>query len=417
MLDIASLGLPINRPQHVDNSAEDHSHPLLVPHSVTAKALERVWSGERLTVVDSPPGAGKTQLVVDIIEHLVDGTEMKIVVAVPTRAQALSMAYRLAMQIDPSVIHFGVGAVPRADRPQGLASDAALSRVSVRTLASCSYSPPSNATDLVVVDEAYQATTIDVLTASQHVSQLLLVGDPGQIGPVITVDTSLWESRGFPPHARSPEGIRRIVGEASEFQFTSSRRLGQATVNAIAPLYDFKFGSIRPERAMLQKTGQVMDEVNTIIVHGGDSSVADTIVGRVERLIGRVLSTPDADSEYRDVTSQDIAVIVARNTQSSLISASLYQRGIEGVTVGTADRLQGGEWSAVVALDPMFGSGQASAHSLSLGRLTVMLSRHTTHLTWVMGDDWESICTADGIPPEHAEVRRLLCEAGRVVVA
>jgi hypothetical protein len=63
---------------------------------------------------------------------------------------------------------------------------------------------------------------------------------------------------------------------------------------------------------------------------------------------------------------------------------------------GTANGLQGGQWHAVVALDPLVGKTSAGEHQLSLGRLCVMASRHMTHLTWVYAENWkEVLATAD----------------------
>ncbi len=45
--------------------------PRIVVGSVTARALYRVWSGRPVTVVDSPPGAGKSTLIRDVVAHLV----------------------------------------------------------------------------------------------------------------------------------------------------------------------------------------------------------------------------------------------------------------------------------------------------------------------------------------------------------
>ena len=56
---------------------------------------------------------------------------------------------------------------------------------------------------------------------------------------------------------------------------------------------------------------------------------------------------------------------------------------MDGITVGTADSLQGGQWAAVVALDPLTGTDGLPAHAASAGRLCVMASRHYAHLTWV----------------------------------
>ena len=78
-----------------------------------------------------------------------------------------------------------------------------------------------------------------------------------------------------------------------------------------------------------------------------------------------------------------MAVVVSHNAQASVVHALLRGRDIVGVTSRTADSLQGGQWAAVVALDPLTGTDGLPAHAASAGRLCVMASGHYAHLTWV----------------------------------
>ena len=68
--------------------------------------------------------------------------------------------------------------------------------------------------------------------------------------------------------------------------------------------------------------------------------------------------------------------------------ALLRGRDVDGVTVGTADSLQGGQSAAAVTLDPLTGADGHAPHALSPGRLCVMASRHYAHLTWVHDGAW-----------------------------
>lgn len=99
---------------------------------------------------------------------------------------------------------------------------------------------------------------------------------------------------------------------------------------------------------------------------------------------------PDGNPVTRPLEAADIAVVVPHNAQLTTILAILKDElRVYGMTVGTADGLQGGQWNAVVAVDPFVGYSQASAHQLSPGRLCVMASRHQAHLTWVHDGAWE----------------------------
>ena len=83
-----------------------------------------------------------------------------------------------------------------------------------------------------------------------------------------------------------------------------------------------------------------------------------------------------------------MSVVVSHNVQSSSVKALLDAPGLGQVTVGTADRLQGGQWHVTVAVDPLIGHSAAGSHQLSPGRLCVMASRHMTHLAWVHDGEW-----------------------------
>ena len=54
----------------------------------------------------------------------------------------------------------------------------------------------------------------------------------------------------------------------------------------------------------------------------------------------------------------------------------MAERGIEGVTVDTANRLQGLEFDLVIALHPLAGLPSADAFHLESGRLCVLTTRH-----------------------------------------
>lgn len=359
----------------------------LVPGSITAKALARVWAGGELTVVDSPPGAGKTELVVTIAAHLAVRAGMKVLIGTPTRAQGVSLVARIVEQVTPKRVRCEI-----PDAKTTASADTKDAAITVATLAKIKFMDRSPY-DLLIVDEAYQTTHALFSTAARGLPQAMLVGDPGQIGPVITVDTSIWRGQKDAPHLRAPE----VTGEyedVTRFALDTTWRLGPAGAAAIAPIYPFKFRSGaqhegEPVRRCVMDGGEILGEIESIEAphakSADDLAVLSLVTDRAEALVTSTLVERDG---VRSSTPEDVAVICSRNSQVSIISGMLRQRCLSEITVGTADRLQGGQWALVVALDPFVGASNDSEHNASIGRLCVMASRHTTHLSWVHDDSW-----------------------------
>lgn len=174
--------------------------------------------------------------------------------------------------------------------------------------------------------------------------------------------------------------------DVTVLNLTSTHRLGADTVSVIAPLYGFGFDSKRPQRWLTAANGERLPEVGCALI---DEAPSTAHLGHLQRAADAAAmlthaslneAQPDGSLRRAPLLPQDLAVVVAHNSQANGIGSILAARGLDGVTVGTADRLQGGEWAAVVALDPIIGHSQLSEHQLNLGRLCVMLSRHRAAL-------------------------------------
>src|SRR5699024_9100177 len=203
-----------------------------------------------------------------------------------------------------------------------------------------------------------------------------MIGDPGQIGPVTTADTSIFDDADYPPHGRAPD-VLRAHPSAKVLHLPTSDRLGVRTVEAIAPLYDFPFDSSRPDRPVNghdEIESAQIDRDDPVDLYAAGAHLAQSFIGQNR--------TPDDGT--RALTPNDVAVVAGDNQAVNGIAGFLSNLGFHpGVTVGTADRLQGGQWHAVIAVDPLASAATVSDHHLALGRLCVMASRHMTHLTWV----------------------------------
>ncbi|WP_461028056.1 AAA domain-containing protein, partial [Streptomyces sparsus] len=76
------------------------------------------------------------------------------------------------------------------------------------------------------------------------------------------------------------------------------------------------------------------------------------------------------------LTADRIGVGTAHRDQAAAVRAALAGLGVEGVTVDTANRLQGMEFDLTVVLHPLSGRPDATAFHLETGRLCVLTSRH-----------------------------------------
>lgn len=416
-IDLADLGITpsIDAPEQAPAEPVDDGRTLVVG-STLAKALYSVWSGAPITIVDSPPGAGKTTLVAHAVAYLRERSKLKIIIACATRRAAYDIAERIAAELgpdkdgNPQVALSVSNMEPPVGVSRGGAADAGRNIPVVRTIASCKTSNRP-VCDLMIIDEAYQATFADVSNASDEAQQLLMVGDPGQIGPVVTADVSAFRGRDAAPQMRAPEVFAQMAN-AEIHSLNTTYRLGQETVDAIAPLYDFPFTSSRADRYLTDADGERVSEIVPLSIPVSPTfdhlPTLVTVAEYAAGLIGTELVEFDEDDQpfTRQLVAADVAIVVAHNAQASGITAILRSLKADGIHVGTADKMQGGQWHAVVAMDPFIGYTAAGSHQLSPGRLCVMASRHMTHLSWVHDGDWESALMDPDIDQHEARLGR-----------
>src|SRR3989442_9545033 len=143
-----------------------------VPHETdpaVAAAVFAAWSGDQAVVVASPPGAGKTRLVVHLAEQLNRRASLTIAIATQTRAQALDVTNRAAA-IGARVALLGVrdshrplDLHPRAGYLEGAAHLSRWKGVVVATTARWLWvSERDYVADVCVADEAWQLTFADL---------------------------------------------------------------------------------------------------------------------------------------------------------------------------------------------------------------------------------------------------------------
>ncbi|MBV9596158.1 MAG: DNA2/NAM7 family helicase [Chloroflexi bacterium] len=240
------------------------------------------------------------------------------------------------------------------------------------------------------VDEAWQMPYADLGALGPLSAQIVLVGDPGQIAPVVTGDSRRWRDWSPGPQRPAPEALLAAYPESvTRLNLQYTWRLGPRTTAIIQPAFyqDLPFDSARPPRhiALAEEALPELSIREVAVMAGpGDPILATTAADRVRELIASGVVV-DADGQHVLLEPSDIAVITPHVEQASAIAARLA--GMPGVLIGTANQAQGMEREAVVVIHPLAGYREAPAFATDLGRLCVALSRHRAHATVIVDAD------------------------------
>lgn len=353
-------------------------------------ALFHAWSGDPLVLLDSPPGAGKTFLITHLAKQLAERAGLRVAIAGQTRAQSIDVASRIAAL--GTKVAFRDGA--KRPRPHGLhpkvifrpGKHAQDCPIVVATAARwVRTNPRAHRADVFLIDEAYQMTYATLGALGGFAPQFLMVGDPGQISPVVTGETQRWANDPAGPHVPAPEAILATYrDQVTRLALPQTRRLGPATTDLIAPAFypNLPFTSARPQIDLINPDGSVVPELTSEGISprsGHDRLIAHTAAARVRELL--TTSILDATGA-RALTPADVAVVTPHVHQAAQVSALLADLGPE-VMIGTANSLQGSERPAVVVIHPMTGAVEATEFNLDPGRACVALSRHRAHASLI----------------------------------
>jgi hypothetical protein len=101
-----------------------------------------------------------------------------------------------------------------------------------------------------------------------------------------------------------------------------------------------------------------------------------TAVSELPQALGSARAGGNPGADRTPLTADRIAVGTAHRDQAAVVRAALAELGVTGVTVDTANRLQGREFDVTVVLHPLSGRPDATAFHLETGRLCVLASRH-----------------------------------------
>ncbi len=379
------------------------------------KVRTHVDREDGLCIIKAPPGSGKTYTLMHAVVHAVNRGE-RVAVAAQTNAQANDICSRLVadhggMDVWRYAAN-GTSAPNELDIPKihWVSKEDDLSTEPSCTVATTAKWSLVNLTthfDILFIDEAWQMAWADFMLLQQVAPRFVLIGDPGQIPPVVTIKTNRWETSPRAPHIAAPElllldpTIKKLA-----LDLPSCRRLPADSVELVRPFYDFHFDAwaLPDDRFIRVKKSKLSVPVDQVInlLDSGSSAIAtlptpesgpsmeeDIEIARlaveiVKRILDRGARVCSGDDgKAVKLKPGDIGISATHRIMNSAILRALPS-GISdqenGVRVDTPERWQGLERKLMIVLHPLSGVMQPSAFDLETGRLCVMASRHRSGL-------------------------------------
>ncbi|MFI6404327.1 AAA domain-containing protein [Streptomyces sp. NPDC050548] len=361
----------------------------------------------RGVVVDSPPGAGKSTLVVRAALELADAGRPLMVVA-QTNAQVDDLVVRLAEQngelpvgrlhsSDADPYDKALDELPNV-RKSAKAGELAGLPVVISTAAKWAHVKVDEPWRHAIVDEAYQMRSDSLLAVAGLFERALFVGDPGQLDPFAIVGAEQWAGLSYDPSASAVTTLLAHNPELPQHRLPVSWRLPASAAplvsNAFYPYTRFRSGTDHGDRRLnfgVPSDGSGPDRVIDEAAQSGwgllelparhtprtDPEAVRTVATVVRRLLDRGgAATSERAPDPTPLTADRIAVGTAHRDQAAAVRAALTELGVTDVTVDTANRLQGREFDVTVVLHPLSGRPDATAFHLETGRLCVLASRH-----------------------------------------
>ncbi|MFJ4696549.1 MULTISPECIES: AAA domain-containing protein [unclassified Streptomyces] len=381
------------------------------PGAEAARATEAILADtlhgtHRGVVVDSPPGAGKSTLVVRAARELVAAGRRLMIVA-QTNAQVDDLVLRLVAK-DPEL---PVGRLHSSDQdaydpaldayPQVVkssrAGDLAELPVVVSTAAKWAHVRDVEPWPHAIVDEAYQMRSDALLAVAGLFERALFVGDPGQLDPFALVGADQWAGLAHDPSASAVAALLAHNPDLPQHRLPVSWRLPASAAPLVSaafyPYTPFRSGTGPGDRSLgfaapgdgssydavideAARSGWGLLELPAKLTPRTDPEAVGAIARLVRRLLDREGTSVSPGEDAVPLTAARIAVGTAHRDQAAAVREALAALDVTDVTVDTANRLQGREYDVTVVLHPLSGRPDATDFHLETGRLCVLASRH-----------------------------------------
>jgi hypothetical protein len=358
----------------------------------------------RGVVVDSPPGAGKSTLVVRAAVSLASSGHLPLMIVAQTNEQVDDLVARLAAAA-PAGLTIGrlssQGYVPSLRVTQaGVAVASRVTDLGGALVVIGTAAKWATLTDgswpWAIVDEAYQMRSDMLLRIANRFDRALFVGDPGQLDPFSVVETERWHGLTWDPMQSAVAVLLRHNPSLPVHRLPVSWRLPASAAPVISsafyPFSGFTSGTGPSDRRLRFSTsalgGGPLDDAVEMAAETGwalyelparhtlrtDAEAAAACAALAQRVLQRGgVAFSERSLSGAPVTADRIAIGAAHRDQVAVIRSFLKSPDI---TVDTANRLQGREYDVTIVLHPLSGRRDATAFHLESGRLCVLTSRH-----------------------------------------
>ena len=461
-----ALLLGTERPRSMDPAVLDLC-PVrkLTPHQ--CELLGQALAAQDYFLMQGPPGSGKTQMMmVEMVRHLLHRTDEAVLLLAYTNRAVGEMCHALSGDSDPALqgyLVFGrdaglddqmrgnsfASSVEEHGAAEGRAL-AARSRVFVATVAMCTQHPEilqelkrRRVRVTVIVDEAAQLLEPQVIGILADVDRAILIGDERQLPAVVqqpaqmaaVTDSQLLDA-GF--HDLRMSLFERLLRRCEDQgwthaygMLTDQARMHQDIV--AFPDRAFYGGRLQPLHAWQSSSDppfcpDVRDPLECLLAarrilfvpsspQEGVVRVHEQEARRVARLVQAFTAAYRRQDSHFDPAAS-IGVITPFRAQASCIYRALPE-DLQGVTVDTVERYQGGERDIILVSFAVHAASQmpsitAPSWDGSVDRkLNVMLTRARAHLV-LLGDPrvLEAYRLEDGSASHHAHLLQYLHEQG-----
>lgn len=371
--------------------------------------VDYLAGGGKVAVVKAPPGSGKTHTLIAVLAALT-AEGQRIAVAAQTNSQADDICRRLARDHPQvSTVRFSSSGnrqpddfpaeVPWITDKKQLPGGAG---VTIATTAKWSLIDLALPYDLLAIDEAWQMAWADLMQCALVSDRFLMIGDPGQIPPVVTIDVRRWETSPRAPHQSAPEVVLTEPGLADvrfEGSLPACRRLPHEAVQFVKPFYDFDFHpyvgpgergvTIHGKRLTGLADGRPLVVTIPTPEHGPpmeiDPDIASAAAEVVRELLEAGNTVRDGGGPERPIEPTDIGVSSSHRVMNAALTSVLSEWG-GAVRVDTPERWQGLQKPVMIAVHPLSGVTEPSDFDLETGRLCVMASRQQSALVMLARD-------------------------------